>query len=113
MSDSERNELEAIAEVAVDVAADAVIAEADADFADLAVDAAAELEQDLELEEAIAEVAEVEAAVAVGAHREQFWIEGGEIALPIHAEDGERPVEFVLIESPIKLNQLDHLFEFP
>ena len=64
MSDSERNELEALAEVAVDVAADAVIAEADADFADLAVDAAAELEQDLELEEAIAEAAEVEAAVA-------------------------------------------------
>ena len=64
MSDSERNELEAIAEVAVDVAADAVIAEADADFADLALDAAAELEQDLELEEAIAEVAEVEAAIA-------------------------------------------------
>jgi transcription termination/antitermination protein NusG len=64
VSDSERNELEALAEVAVDVAADAVIAEADADFADLAVDAAAELEQDLELEQAIAEVAEVEAAVA-------------------------------------------------
>ena len=64
MSDSERNELEALAEVAVDVAADAVIAEADADFADLAADAAAELEQDLELEEAIAEVAGVEAAVA-------------------------------------------------
>jgi transcriptional antiterminator NusG len=64
VSDSERNELEAIAEVAVDVAADAVIAEADADFADLAVDAAAELEQDLEVEAAIAEAAEVEAAVA-------------------------------------------------
>jgi transcriptional antiterminator NusG len=64
VSDSERNELEAIAEVAVDVAADAVIAEADADFADLAVDAAAELEQDLELEEAIVEAAEVEAATA-------------------------------------------------
>jgi len=64
VSDSERNELEALAEVAVDVAADAVIAEADADFADLAVDAAAELEQDLELEQAIAEVAEVEAAVS-------------------------------------------------
>jgi transcription termination/antitermination protein NusG len=64
VSDSERNELEALAEVAVDVAADAVIAEADADFADLAVDAAAELEQDLELEEAIAEVAEVAAAAA-------------------------------------------------
>ena len=64
MSDSERNELEAIAEVPVDVAADAVIAEADADFADLAVDAAAELEQDLELEEAIVEAAEIAAAVA-------------------------------------------------
>ncbi len=64
MSDSERNELEALAEVAVDVAADAVIAEADADFADLAVDAAAELEQDLELEEAIVEAAEVATAVA-------------------------------------------------
>jgi transcriptional antiterminator NusG len=64
VSDSERNELEAIAEVAVDVAADAVIAEADADFADLAVDAAAELEQDLEVEAAIAETEEVEAAVA-------------------------------------------------
>ena len=64
MSDSERNELEALAEVAVDVAADAVIAEADADFADLAVDAAAELEQDLELEEAIVEAAEVAAAVS-------------------------------------------------
>ncbi len=64
MSDSERNELEALAEVAVDVAADAVIAEADADFADLAVDAAAELEQDLELEEAIVEAAEASASVA-------------------------------------------------
>jgi transcription termination/antitermination protein NusG len=64
VSDSERNELEALAEVAVDVAADAVIAEADADFADLAVDAAAELEQDLELEEAIVEAAEVSAAGA-------------------------------------------------
>jgi len=64
VSDSERNELEALAEVAVDVAADAVIAEADADFADLAVDAAAELEQDLELEEAIVEAAELAAAVS-------------------------------------------------
>ncbi|WP_138315830.1 transcription termination/antitermination protein NusG [Rhodoluna limnophila] len=55
MSDSERTELEAIAEVQ-DVAAEQIIAEADADLADLAQDAAAELEQDLELEEAIAEV---------------------------------------------------------
>ena len=64
MSDSERNELEALAEVPVDVAADALIAEADADFADLAVDAAAELEQDLELEAVIAESTEDAAAVA-------------------------------------------------
>ena len=65
MSDSERTELEALAEVAAaDVAADAIIAEADADLADLALDAAAELEQDLELEEAIAEAHEVEVAVA-------------------------------------------------
>ena len=65
MSDSERTELEALAEVAAaDVAADAIIAEADADLADLALDAAAELEQDLELEDAIAEAHEVEVAVA-------------------------------------------------
>ncbi len=63
MTDSERTELEALADVA-DVAADQVIAEADADFADLALDAAAELEQDLELEDVIAEVAAVESAVA-------------------------------------------------
>ncbi|MEN9970183.1 MAG: hypothetical protein RLZZ229_391 [Actinomycetota bacterium] len=62
MTDSERTELEAIADVA-DVAADQVIAEADADFADLALDAAAELEQDLELEDAIVEAAATEAAV--------------------------------------------------
>ncbi len=55
MSDSERTELEALAEVQ-DVAAEQIIAEADADLADLAQDAAAELEQDLELEEAIADV---------------------------------------------------------
>jgi transcription termination/antitermination protein NusG len=55
LSDSERTELEALAEVQ-DVAAEQIIAEADADLADLAQDAAAELEQDLELEEAIAEV---------------------------------------------------------
>jgi preprotein translocase subunit SecE len=55
VSDSERNELEALAEVAVDVAADAVIAEADADFADLAVDAAAELEQEDVVERAKAD----------------------------------------------------------
>ena len=63
MSETERDELEAVAEVQ-DVAADAVIAEADADFADLAQDAAAELEQDLELEEAIVEATEEAAAIA-------------------------------------------------
>ncbi len=63
MTEIERDELEAVAEVQ-DVAVDEQIAEADADFADLALDAAAELEQDLELEEAIVEATEVEAAVA-------------------------------------------------
>ena len=63
MSETERDELAAVAEVQ-DVVADAVIAEADADLADLAQDAAAELEQDLELEEAIVEAKEEAAAVS-------------------------------------------------
>lgn len=63
MSEIERDELEAVAEVQ-DAAADAVIAEADADFADLAADAAAELEQDLELEEAIVEAGSEAAAIS-------------------------------------------------
>ncbi len=63
MSEIERDELEAVAEVQ-DAAADAAIAEADADFADLAADAAAELEQDLELEEAIVEASEEAAAIS-------------------------------------------------
>ncbi|MEO0048970.1 MAG: hypothetical protein RL556_302 [Actinomycetota bacterium] len=63
MTDSERDAIEALAEVQ-DVAADAVIADADADFADLAQDAAAELEQDLELEEAIVEAQEAEVAAS-------------------------------------------------
>lgn len=62
MTETERDELEAVAEVQ-DVVADAVIADADADLADLAQDAAAELEQDLELEEAIVEAKEEAAAV--------------------------------------------------
>jgi transcriptional antiterminator NusG len=61
VTDLERDEIEALAAIE-DVAADAVIAEADADLADLALDAAAELEQDLELEEAIAEVQSEQAA---------------------------------------------------
>ncbi|WP_366843564.1 transcription termination/antitermination protein NusG [Rhodoluna sp.] len=61
----ERDELEALAEVvATDPAVEQAIAEADADFADLAKDAAVELEQDLELEEAIVEAAEEQAAIA-------------------------------------------------
>lgn len=56
----ERDELAALQDDAVEQ----VIAEADADFADLAKDAAAELEQDLELEEAIVEAAEEAAAIA-------------------------------------------------
>ena len=61
MSDLERDELEALAAVE-DVEADALIEQADADFADLAKDAAAELEQDLELEQVIEEVREEQAA---------------------------------------------------
>ena len=61
MSETERDDLQAIAEVQ-DVAADAVIQDADADLADLAQDAAAELEQDLELEQAITDVTEEAAA---------------------------------------------------
>ena len=65
MTDIERDELEALAEVvATDPAVEQAIAEADADFADLAKDAAVELEQDLELEDAIAEAAEEQAAIA-------------------------------------------------
>ena len=63
------SELDDLAKVE-DTEAEALIAEADADFADLALDAAAELEQDLELEEAIAEAtedaAEVENEVSEG-----------------------------------------------
>jgi transcriptional antiterminator NusG len=61
VTDLERTEIEALAQIA-DAEADAVIADADADMADLALDAAAELEQDLELEQAITEVAEEVAA---------------------------------------------------
>ena len=61
MTDLERNEIEALAQIE-DAEADAVIAEADADMADLALDAAAELEQDLELEQAIEEAKDEAAA---------------------------------------------------
>jgi transcriptional antiterminator NusG len=65
LTDIERDELEALAEVvATDPAVEQAIAEADADFADLAKDAAVELEQDLELEDAIAEAAEEQVAIA-------------------------------------------------
>lgn len=63
------SELDDLAKVE-DTEAEALIAEADADFADLALDAAAELEQDLELEDAIAEAkedaAEAEAEISEG-----------------------------------------------
>ena len=63
------SELDDLAKVE-DTEAEARIAEADADFADLALDAAAELEQDLELEDAIseakAEAADVDAEISEG-----------------------------------------------
>ena len=55
MTDLERDEIEALAQIE-DAEADAVIAYADADLAELAGDVAAELEQDLELVDAIEEV---------------------------------------------------------
>jgi hypothetical protein len=60
-----------------------------------------------------AQVAEVEAAVAIRAHRQQLRIEGGEIALPVDAEDAEGAIEFVLVEALLALDQPDHLLEFP
>ena len=63
MSEIERDELEALAEVQ-DAAADEVIAEADADLADLALDAAAVVEEDRELAEAIEDAAEETSSVA-------------------------------------------------
>ncbi|MEY2675455.1 MAG: hypothetical protein RLZZ304_1130 [Actinomycetota bacterium] len=60
MSENER-ELE---DMVQDLAADEVIAEADADLADLALDAAEVAREDHEVAEAIEEAAEVEAAIA-------------------------------------------------
>ena len=75
MTDLERNEIEALAQIE-DAEADAVIAEADADMADLARDAAVELEQDLELVEAIEE-----------AQQEQDMVEeGGSVAIEVEAD---------------------------
>lgn len=91
MTETERDELEAVAEVQ-DVVADAVIAEADADLADLAQDAAAELEQDLELEEAIVEAKEEAAAVDAEVN------EGGSDD-PCHAGIGGQAV-FLGIQQP-------------
>jgi len=92
VSDLERDEIEALAQIE-DVAADAVIAEADADLADLALDAAAELEQDLELEEAIAEVQSANAAEA------DFTEEG---AAPVVAEDASVAEAEEVEEDPYK-----------
>jgi transcriptional antiterminator NusG len=63
VSEIERDELDELIATA-DPAADEVIASADADLADLALDAAAEYEQDVELAEAIEEVEEAAAAVS-------------------------------------------------
>ena len=63
MTDLERTEIEALAQID-DAEADAVIADADADMADLALDAAAEFEQDIELAHVIDEAEEVAAVEA-------------------------------------------------
>ena len=77
------SELDDLAKVE-DTEAEALIAEADADFADLALDAAAELEQDLELEVAIADVAAEIAADEV--HIEAEVSEGGAQGAAIEAD---------------------------
>ncbi|MEY2916238.1 MAG: hypothetical protein RL454_1167 [Actinomycetota bacterium] len=69
MTDLERDEIEALAQIE-DAEADAVIADADADLADLARDAAVELEQDLELVDAIEEAAAGSDMVEEGAPAE-------------------------------------------
>lgn len=69
MTDLERDEIEALAQIE-EAEADAVIADADADLADLARDAAAELEQDLELVDAIEEAAAGSDMVEEGAPAE-------------------------------------------
>ena len=63
MSDAERDELEALAEVQ-DAAADAVIEEADAELAEMAEEVHAEVEADIELAHAIDEVVETQAAAS-------------------------------------------------
>jgi transcriptional antiterminator NusG len=63
VSEVERDELDELIATA-DPAAEAVIADADADLADLALDAAAEYEQDVELAEAIQEVEETAASTS-------------------------------------------------
>jgi transcriptional antiterminator NusG len=80
VSDSERDELEALAEVQ-DVAADAVIAEADADLAELAEEVHAEVDADIELAHAIDEV---EAEKAVEAAESDMQEEGAPSEDPYH-----------------------------
>jgi len=63
LSETERDELEALAEVQ-DVAADEVIAAADADLADFAQDVAAEIDADIELAHEIEAVEEQQAAAS-------------------------------------------------
>jgi transcription termination/antitermination protein NusG len=79
VTDLERNEIEALAQIE-DAEADAVIAEADADMADLAIDVAAELEQDLELVEAIEEAQQEAAAES------DMVEEGGAVAADAEAD---------------------------
>ena len=84
------SELDDLAKVE-DTEAEALIAEADADFADLALDAAAELEQDLELEVAIADVA-TEAAADADQINAEVSEGGAQVAAP-EAAEAVAPVE--------------------
>ena len=121
MTDLERDDIEALAQVE-DVAADAVIAEADADLADLALDAAAELEQDLELEEAIVEAQQEAAAssdmVEEGgeedpykAFKEELRSQPGKWYV-IHSYAGyEKKVKTNIENRVLSMNMQDSIFE--
>jgi transcriptional antiterminator NusG len=95
VTDLERDEIEALAQIE-DAEADAVIADADADLADLARDAAAELEQDLELEEAIVE------AKADAAAESDLVEEGGSVEAEVKDEDPYRVFKEELRSQPGK-----------
>ena len=59
----------------------------------------------------VLQVSQVEGAVAIACYRQELRVEGGEVALPVDAEDGEGAVQFVLGHALVPLDQADHLLE--